>query len=224
MASEIVEPEVERVKISLAEENLIEQVYNYVSRLTSIVQEIKNVLDDLFNQRFEVAKVRSGKIQEDIKALQDLRFGLVRYVTKVSMSITYGSYYISLVDALTSLTNSLHSLILNLELLSSLRMAIGEQLILTLHNVLEQIKHIVSNVCNILKYIIESPSRVPHYISTLQKESGNLVQIFRDLYVGLRLDESYAPVALLLNMLGLVVYSVNNLGEKVACLHILRTG
>lgn len=224
MASEIVEPEVERVKISLAEENLIEQVHNYVSRLTSVVQESKNVLDDLFNQRFEIAKIRSGKIQEDIKALQDLRFGLARYATKISMSITYSSYYISLIDALTLLTNSLHNLILNLELLSGLRMALSEQLILSLQNIMDQIKHIILNVCNVLKYIVESPSRVSHYISTLQKELGGLVQTFRDIYVGQRLGESFAPIALLLNALGLVVYSVNNLGEKAICLHILRTG
>lgn len=222
MVSEVVEPEVERVKLSLAEENLIEQIHSYILKLATSFQEAKNILDDLFRQRFEIAKTRTNKLHEDLRNIYVSQSSLARYIAKLSMSVANGSYYISLMDVLTSLTGSIYRLMLNLELLSISREVIDEAIIISIQNIVERIKAIMSCVCDIFKYLVVSPSKVYSYASIIEKEFNELIQIFREVYVNQKLDANKLSIIMLMSILNTIIQEVYSLGEKALCLYMIR--
>lgn len=222
MASEIVEPEIERIKISLAEENLIEQIRNYLVKLTIAIQEIENMVNDLFNQKFEIARVRGNKIFEDFKVIYSTRSALTRYVAKVSMSIANGSYYMSLTDTISSLTNSLHKLVLDLELLTATQTNLGEGMLLSLQNILIRFREYVQNLCDIFKHLVESPSKVPSYATVLQKDFNEMLQMLREIYVNKGPGVYTHHIALLIHTLSTITYGLHDLGEKALWLYTLR--
>lgn len=222
MSGEIVEPEVERVKLSLAEENLIEQIRNYILKLIPLVQDTKNVLMDLSRHMFEGARSRAAKIREDFKTIHALRFELVRYSARLAVPIAYSSYYLSLVDTLTHLTNSLYKLATYLEYLGYSQIALLERVSTSIQNAMERLASFLSDICTILKYLIESPSKVPNTVSLIQKNWEELMQIIKDLYEGLGQEKAQGPLLLVASTAVDIASGVYVLGEKTLCLYIVR--
>lgn len=222
MTSEIVEPDIERVKISLAEENIIEQIHNYLVKLASVAQEIENTLDDIFKQKFESARTRANKIFEDFKSIYLTRSNIVRYIAKISILIANGSHYVSLAESLTSLTHSLHKLILDLELLSTMQINLNETLSYMFQNVTKQVREFISHLCNMFRYLVDNPSRIINYSSILQKDFDDIMLLFKEIYTNQDLRACPQLIISFAYTLNIIIYELYDLGEKAVWLHITR--
>ncbi|MEM3980288.1 MAG: hypothetical protein QXF79_03410 [Ignisphaera sp.] len=169
MSSEIMEPEIERVKLSLAEENLIEQIRNYITKVEAVFQEIDVTIDDIFRQKFESAKTRVVKVHEYLKSVYEFQSTVAKYAAKVSVTIANGYYYLSLADSMMSLTNALHNLILDLELTCLIQPRISETLVLYIQNFIKQMREYLSYIRNLSKVPQKSPDLLHLWRKTSMK-------------------------------------------------------
>ncbi|MEM1646372.1 MAG: hypothetical protein QXL96_11050 [Ignisphaera sp.] len=222
MSSEIMEPEIERVKLSLAEENLIEQIRNYITKVEAVFQEIDVTIDDIFRQKFESAKTRVVKVHEYLKSVYEFQSTVAKYAAKVSVTIANGYYYLSLADSMMSLTNALHNLILDLELTCLIQPRISETLVLYIQNFIKQMREYISYIRNLLLYLIESPTKVPGLTTLMEKNFNEMLYTIRTIYVN-QVGELQVPtlVSLLIALIALL-HNFHIIGEKALWLYATR--
>lgn len=226
VSSDIVEPEVERVKLSLAEENLLEQTRNYVVRFIWIVREIEHIIDNIFKQKFEIAKTRVNKIVEEFKIINTLRSTLTRYATKVSISIAGGSYYLNLLDTIVSLSNSSYRLVLGLELLSLKQIVIEDEVVLSIQNLIKNVEEFLTCLSDVMRYFIENPAKIEEQTSRIFRTINNMNETYRSIYLLLSRDTKSGNDVYIVNfisLLGNFVHDLVSLGEKVVWLYTIRT-
>ncbi|MEM1542080.1 MAG: hypothetical protein QW101_03330 [Ignisphaera sp.] len=225
MTSEIVEPEIERIKISLAEENLIEQIRNYIVKLLWIVQESQHIANHLFNQKFEATRTRASKVVEEFKTVRDIRYNLARYVAKVAVSMIGTNYYVSLLDSITVLSNSLYKFILELELLGLRQIAIDESTILSIQNIIKSIVDYLTCLSDILRYFIESPVKGVQQISKIFRDGDTIIEMYRGIYLSQPYDLKHSSIQIttFILSLGNIIQDLVNLGEKIVWLYTIRT-
>uniref|UniRef100_A0A7C2VHY6 Phosphate uptake regulator PhoU n=1 Tax=Ignisphaera aggregans TaxID=334771 RepID=A0A7C2VHY6_9CREN len=222
MTSDIVEPEIERVRLSLAEENIIEQIRNYMLRIHDVLQELETVLDDLFKDKRESARARLVKVYENFRSIYSTQSALARYVAKVSISISNGHYYLSMIDTLNSLTSGIHRLLLSLGLLSSARTSLGENTMLSLDTIVKQFREHTSHICVTLRLLVENPAKIPSTASMMEKSFDNMLFTLRTLYLD---SNRVSQDPLLMNLLALLSALAHNLydiGEKTVWLYAMR--
>jgi DNA repair ATPase RecN len=222
MTSEIVEPELERVKLSLAEENLLEQIRNYISRLEPLLHEIEGVMDDLFKQKFESARTRIAKVYEDLKSVYETRLSLTRYASKVATSIANGFYYMSLVESLTLVTDYMHRLSLDLTMLCSSRLSLSESLTIYIQNAVGQMREYLSSVREMFLYLIENPSKVSRVSTFAEKKFYDILQVLKNLYESLEYEKQEPMLLDTITTLTSLAYSLRDLGEKTVWIYIVR--
>lgn len=222
MSSEIVEPEIERIKLSLAEENLIEQIRNYITKVETFFQEIDVTIDDIFRHKFESAKTRVIKVYEDLRSVYGFQSTVARYAAKVSVTITHGYYYLSLVDSLTSLTDSLHKLVLDLELTCSVQPRLGETLILYIQNFVKQLREYISHIRSLLLYLTENPSKVPGLATLMEKNFNEILYTVRTIYVNREGESQGSILGSLLTTLINLLHNFHVIGEKALWLYTTR--
>jgi len=222
MASEIVEPEIERVKLSIAEENLLEQMRNYVSKLAVLLQEIEVAMDDLFRQKFELAKTRIVKIFEDVKSIYEYKSSLARYASKISVSIANGFYYLSLVDSISSLTDTLHKLSLDLGLLCSIKSSASESLVISIQSTVGQLRDYITSIQELLLYLIESPSKVSGSATLIEKKFYDILQTLRSVHEDLGYELREPVLINIITTLTALAHNLHNLGEKTVWMYLIR--
>lgn len=225
MTSEIVEPEIERIKISLAEENLIEQIRNYVVKLLWIVQESQHIVNHLFDQKFEVARTRASKVVEEFKTVRNIRYNLARYVAKVAVSMIGTNYYVSLLDSITVFSNSLYKFILELELLSLRQTTIDESTILSIQSIIKNIGDYLTCLSDTLRYFIENPVKGAEQVSKIFRDGDNIIEMYRGIYLSQSHDlkPNSIHINTLILLLGDIIQDLVNLGEKIVWLYTIRT-
>ncbi|MEM1526263.1 MAG: hypothetical protein QW775_00480 [Ignisphaera sp.] len=222
MSSEIVEPEIERIKLSLAEENLIEQIRNYITKVEMLFQEIDVTIDDIFRHKFESAKTRVIKVYEDLRSVYGFQSTVARYAAKVSVTITNGYYYLSLVDSLMSLTDSLHKLVLDLELTCSAQPRLSETLILYIQNFVKQLREYISYIRSLLLYLIENPTKVPGLATLMEKNFNEILYMIRTIYVNQEGESKGSILGELLTTLIDLLHNFHIIGEKALWLYTTR--
>ncbi|MCI4436400.1 MAG: hypothetical protein JHC33_06265 [Ignisphaera sp.] len=219
MASDILEPGEERIQLSLSEENILESLRNASVRTAELVNELLSVVSDLFASRFENARVRIQKAFALYDMCRDDVEKAFTYLAKVSLSLTYATHYMQVLNTFRSLLHQIQRLLLHLLAIDQSVVSTNPGAIVVMEKFAKLLSSYFNSLTALLNSYLEHSPKADTALEELAKASREIEAYIRELAFekqGIEL-----PTLIALNMEE-VVFNAIDLYEALLCLHLAR--
>lgn len=221
MSSDIIEPKQLQVRITLAEENLIEQLDGFFNRVLNIISEIDEMFGDVFQGRLEVLRTRIVKTLGVNRDLRNVYRSILEYASRVAPALVSSIHYFNVLSSSSEFLESTHRLCMHLSLLQT-PLKMDEDVVIFVQKTLNLLIDGVNRLRNALKIYIEVPVKMGEALSEILKAIQNL----RTYY-----DESYTRVIkggidmvsiAIMDDIDNIINSFIRIYEALSCLHAVK--
>jgi len=225
MSSDVLEPRQTRIELSLAEENLIEQLRNIILKLSNMVRDINSILDDIFNDMFESAKLKVPRLLALYREIREENRRAKLYLARISIGLQNSKYYLEIINETTNILESLYTVTTAISALIKQNVVVKESSILYLQKTMMSLSNLLNDYAELLKMLIGSSSK---FLEISDRDIKTLNEI-RDIFEGLFPDVLSGEdrnlvqiIALIVQELRFIIRSSTNILEDLQCLQITK--
>jgi len=221
MDSDVIEPKQLQIQITLAEENLLEQLDNLYTKVIGIINEVQEMFNDIFQDRLEIVKTRITRV---IGAYRDLRNnyrGILEYASRVSSALMTANHYLNILNASSDLLEKIHKLYIHFSLVHN-PSELNEDIIISAQKILSLLIECIDKLQNILRSYIGMPTRADKIIDDLSTSIQNLSSYYDESYVNSMREKINMLSVIIMDSLGDVVNSFIKIYEALLCLHVVK--
>lgn len=223
MSSDIFEPKQIQVGITLAEENLLEQLDGFLSRLLNLMSEIDGMFNDVFQGRLEILRARIAKTLGISRDLRNVYRGILEYASRITPALVSGIHYLNALNTSSEFLESTHRLCMHLSLLQP-PLQLNEDVVIFVQKTVNLLMDSINMVRNTLKMYMELPIKVGEYISELLKTAQNLRLYYDESYIKIMRKETNEVFIAVMNDVDDMINSFIRMYEALSCLHAVKRG
>ncbi len=227
MTSDVLEPRQSRIELSLAEENLIEHLRNVILKIVNMLRDINGVLDDIFNERFEGAKLKASRLLAIYRDVREDSRRVQLYLARISIGLHNSEYYLEILNETTNILESLYIVSAMMMILTKNSITMKESSILYLQKIITALSDLLNNYAELLKIFIEAPSKFLEMSDRNIKTLNEIRDVFEELfsYIFSKEDRDLAQIVLLITQeFRSIIKSSTNMLEDLQCLQIAKQG
>ncbi len=221
MSSGIIEPKQLQVQITLAEENLIEQLNGFFNKMTNIISEIDGMFNDVFQGRLEVLKTRIMKTLGSNRDLRGVYRSILEYASRVAPALISSNYYFNILHISSEFLEKVHRLCLHLSLLHT-PLQLNEDVIISIQKTLNLLIDGVNKLRSALRTYIEFPAKMDEALSELLKTIQNLRVYYDESYINIKKENLDTISIIIMNDVDDIVNSFIGVYEALLCLHTMK--
>jgi len=216
LASDVIEPRELQIKISLAEENILEGIRNSVTKSIEIVEEVARVLGDLITLRFESAKNRILKSLAMYASCREAVKAIHLHFAQTSAVLLHNLHYLNLLNAFNQMLQNIHKMLLHLLSIGKRELSSNEKTLLSVQKFVALLNMYMKTVEGFLNAYLSRSQKSEELLSQMSRIAIDLEDYINDFAS----DDAYSmlPVLIVLDMEALA-HSVTNLYEAILCLY-----
>jgi len=225
MASDVLEPRQTRIELSLAEENLVEQLRNIILKLSNMMRDINGLLDDIFSDRFESIKLKAPRLLTLYREIREDCRRVKLYLARISIGLQDSKYYLEIVNETTSILESLYTVTTILSALTKQNISLKESSIVYLQKIIMSLSNLLNDYAELLKILIVAPTKFLEISDRSIKTLNEIRDIFENLSSDVFSDrDSVQIIVLIVQELRSIIKSYTNILEDLQCLQIMKQG
>lgn len=221
MSSDIIEPKQLQVQITLAEENLIEQLDGFFNKMSDVINEINGMFNDVFQGRLEVLRTRIIKTLGVDRDLRGVYRSILEYASRVAPALVSSSYYFNILNISLQFLEKVHRLCLHLSLLHT-PLQLNEDIVISIQKILDLLIDGINKLRSILKSYIEFPIKVGDALSELLKTAQNLRTYYDESYTNIKKENLNTISITIMDDVNDIVNSFMGIYEALLCLHTMK--
>jgi len=225
MTSDVLEPRQTRIELSLAEENLVEQLRNIILKLSNMVRDINSILDDIFNDMFESAKLKVPRLLALYREIREDNRRTKLYLARISIGLQNSKYYLEIIDETINILESLYTVTTVISALIKQNVVVRESSILYLQKIMMSLSNLLNDYAELLKMLIGAPSKFLEISDRGIKTLNEIRDIFEGLFPDILSEEDrnlVQIIALIVQELRFIIRSSTNILEDLQCLQIMK--
>lgn len=227
MASDVLEPRQTRIELSLAEENLVEQLRNIVLKLSNMLRELNSVLDDIFNDMFESAKLKVPRLIALYREVREDNRRVKLYLAKISIGLQDSKYYLEILNETTNILESLYTVATIMMILIKQNTTMKESSILYLQKIVVSLSNLLNDYAELLKMLIGVPMRSLEISDKNAKTLNEIRDLFEELFPNIFSEEDRNSIQIILLMtqeFRSIIKSFTNMLDDLQCLQMAKQG
>jgi len=182
MAEEAIRP-YDYTRTSIAEMNVVEQLRDLTTRLYDVIDEVGEILNDYFSERYEAIKVRFERVRhkkrEFEKQYRDAMFHLVR----VGIGLEFKDIYAQIYRLLLRFSEELESASLRVYELAIKGVKVDDEVAASLQRLLEHVRTSLENVSGATQYVFVNAKRGLEELDSILAAEESCDEIYRELHV-----------------------------------------
>ncbi|RLG76791.1 MAG: hypothetical protein DRO12_03825 [Thermoprotei archaeon] len=182
MADETIKP-YDYARASIAEMNIVEQLRDLTTRLYDVIDELNEILNDFFSERYEAIKVRFERVRhrkrEFEKKYRDAMFHLVR----VGIGLEFKDIYAQIYRLLLRFSEELESASLRLYELSIREAKLDDEITVSLQRFLEYIRNSLEGIADVTQYVFINAKRGLEGLDSVFVAEEHCDELYRELHL-----------------------------------------
>lgn len=219
LTSGVIEPGEMQLKVSLAEESIIESIRNAIAKSVEIINDVNNVLEDFLASRFECAKNRVQKALATYANCKEIIGATYLRFARTSATLLHNLHYLNLLNSLNSTVQGIHRMLVHLLLIDKSVVSSNEKAVLGIQRFVTLLTTYLKTSLEFLNAYLSRSPRSEELLNQLSKISNDLEDYIRGLAAnGFHLN-SIIPLMLDMEFLA---YSATNLYEATLCLYLAK--
>ncbi|ADM28180.1 hypothetical protein Igag_1377 [Ignisphaera aggregans DSM 17230] len=225
MTSDVLEPRQTRIELSLAEENLVEQLRNIILKLSNMVRDINSILDDIFNDMFESAKLKVPRLLALYREICEDNRRTKLYLARISIGLQNSKYYLEIINETINILESLYIVTTAISAIIKQNAVVKESSILYLQKIMMLLSNLLNDYAELLKMLIGAPSKFLEISDRGIKTLNEIRDIFEGLFPDILSGEDrnlVQIIALIAQELRFIIRSSTNILEDLQCLQIMK--
>ena len=226
MASDVLEPRQTRIELSLAEENLIEQLRNIVLKLSNMMRDVNGVLDNIFNDMFESAKIKISRLLALYREIREDNRRIKLYLARISIGLQNSKYYLEIINETMNILESLYTVTTAISALTTKQnVVIKESSILYLQKIIISLSNLLNDYAELLKTLIGASAKFLEVSDRDIKTLNEIRDIFESLFPNIFSEEDRDLIQIMLLIaqeLRFIIKSSTNILEDLQCLQIVK--
>jgi len=219
LASNVIEPEELQLKVSLAEESIIESVRNAVARFVEIVDEISRIVEDLLSMRFEGARNRVQKSLATYASCKEIVETTYLRFARTSTLLMHNLHYLNLLNSLSSMLQNVHRMLIHLLPAGKNMVSSDEKALLSLQKFVTLLNMYLKTSLEFFNAYLSRSPKTEELLNQLSKISNDLESYIKDLVLNNSHFNQLTPITLDMETLA---YSATNLYEATLCLYLAK--
>ncbi len=226
MASDVLEPRQTRIELSLAEENLIEQLRNIVLKLSNMMRDVNGVLDNIFNDMFESAKIKISRLLALYREIREDNRRIKLYLARISIGLQNSKYYLEIINETMNILESLYTVTTAISALTTKQnVVIKESSILYLQKIIISLSNLLNDYAELFKTLIGASAKFLEVSDRDIKTLNEIRDIFESLFPNIFSEEDRDLIQIMLLIaqeLRFIIKSSTNILEDLQCLQIVK--
>jgi len=214
VAEEIIRPESEYLKLTMAEGNVVERLRAMLAKLVDEFEELYQASHDLFQNRFEALKTRFERIRKHKKEFEDLYRHSMFYLIRVGIGLQHRDTYTRAYLELLRFAEDIEAVALRLVELAELNAKIDDSFVLGFQRFLEYIKESLSVLIDSTQLLTINANKAVEGFDKVIRNEDLCDDMYKDLLFALvHLSDKLKPIYIvsLRELLSFAEASMNSL-------------
>jgi len=185
MSEDIIKPESEYLRLTMAESNIVERLRELLVKLHDEVGELYNAMNDLFQCRYEALKTRFERVHRYRREFEDLYRHAMSYLVRVGIGLQHRDVYARIYLELLRFAKTIELVCFHLVELAETRASVDDDIVLGVQKLVDYVRSSIMQLATATQLLSMNASKALENVDEVLRNGDLCDLMYRDLYLAL---------------------------------------